>query len=238
MPQSPQSFQTSLTCYVTASVYSAVTQPQTSGFPINGRRPAGPRIIESSKGELQPSANGYVDTANNSLQNASLPSVGAQAAEPAAPPQTSKVQYKVDGIDGTADARSGNSLHVMCGPLLNYHGMIAEVTETVWHGSVLLVVGPGMQIPHLELRNRGPAGQRDAPKAEGFFSRAEMSTAVEGVKLYSDPVKTFWRFALRIPLSTAETTWEYTIQICILDLRFLQAHHGNSWCLLSLSQCV
>jgi hypothetical protein len=99
----------------------------------------------------------------------------------------------------------------MCGPLLNYQGMTEEGTETVWHGSVLLVVEPGMQVPQLRLRKRGPAAPTDAPDTKGFFSRAEKSTSVEGLKLYADPIKTFWRFTLRIPLGAVETRWEYAI---------------------------
>jgi hypothetical protein len=99
----------------------------------------------------------------------------------------------------------------MCGPLLNYQGMTEEGTETVWHGSVLLVVEPGPQVPRLTLIKRGPATQKEAPKINGFFSRADKGTSVEGLKLYADPIKTFWRFTLRIPLGAAETRWEYTI---------------------------
>jgi hypothetical protein len=117
---------------------------------------------------------------------------------------------EVDGVDGPADAKSGDLLHVMCGPLLNYQGMTEEGTETVWHGSVLLVVEPGMQVPQLRLRNRGPATPTDAPETKDF-SGAEMSTSVEGLKLYADPIKTFWRFTLRVPLGAVETRWEYAI---------------------------
>lgn len=99
----------------------------------------------------------------------------------------------------------------MCGPLLNYQGMTEEGMQTIWHGSVLLVVEPGAQVPHLKLLHRGPAAQTDAPNSTGFFSRGEKATSVEPLKLYGDPVKVFWRFTLRVPLGATETKWEYSI---------------------------
>jgi hypothetical protein len=89
--------------------------------------------------------------------------------------------------------------------------MTEEGTETVWHGSVLLVVELGMQVPQLRLQKRGPAAPTDALQTKDFFSRAEKSILVEGLKLYADPIKTFWRFTLRIPLGAVETRWEYVI---------------------------
>jgi hypothetical protein len=128
---------------------------------------------------------------------------------------TTVTEYKTSGprdevgeVNGTADS---GPLRVMCGPLLNYHGMTEEGTETVWHGSVLLVVEPGMQVPQLRFRRLGPATPTDAPETKDSLSGTEMSTSVEGLKLYADRVKTFWRFTLRIPLGAVETRWEYTI---------------------------
>jgi hypothetical protein len=118
---------------------------------------------------------------------------------------------EVDGIDGATNAKSGAQLHVMCGPLLNYNGMTEEGIETVWHGSVLLVVEPGLQVPHLTFKRCGHTTQEDAPQTHGLFSKAEKATSVEGLKLYADLIKTFWRFTLRVPLVAAETRWEYTI---------------------------
>jgi hypothetical protein len=126
-------------------------------------------------------------------------------------PDTSTISNEIDGVDGAADAKAGGQLHVMCGPLLNYQGMAEEGTQTIWHGSVLLVVEPGPQVPQLKLLNLGPAVQADAPKPSGFLSKTEKATAVEGLKLYQDPIKTFWRFTLRIPLGPTETSWQYSI---------------------------
>ena len=147
---------------------------------------------------------------NTSPQNPSAPTIGDVVAGPTAEQQTSTVQNGVDGIDGATDAKGGDQLQVMCGPLLNYQGMTEEGTETLWHGTVLLVVEPGTLVPHLKIRKRGPVGQADAFQAIGF-SRAEVSASIEGLKLYADPTKMFWRFTLQIPLSAVETNWEYTI---------------------------
>lgn len=99
----------------------------------------------------------------------------------------------------------------MCGPLLNYQGMAEKGPQTIWHGSVLLVVEAGQQIPHLKLLNRGPIAQSDAPKSTGIFSNGGKATSVEALKLYQDPFSTFWRFTLRVPLGASETKWEYSI---------------------------
>ena len=206
-----QSSRTSLTCHATASIYSAVTQPPKTSLATNVCDATGSTIAQSRKAELQPSANGELDDVNTSPQNSSLPNFGDGAAGPMVEPQTSSLHNEIDGIDGAADAKAGDQLQVMCGPLLNYQGMTEEGTETFWHGSVLLVVEPGRQVPHLELRKHGRTGQTDALKTTGFFSGVEKSISVEGLKLYADPIKTFWRFTVRIPLDAAEITWEYTI---------------------------
>jgi hypothetical protein len=186
-----RSYWISLTCYATAS-YSAVTQPQTNN-PQNNTlgRPDDPNIFPQTS------------TSPNVVEG------GANIA--ATQHQSSGPRNEVDGVDGAADAQSGDLLHVMCGPLLNYQGMTEEGRETVWHGSVLLVVEPGMQVPQLRLRKRGPVTPTDTPETKGFFSRAEKSASVDGLKLYADPIKTFWRFTLRVPLGAVETRWEYAI---------------------------
>jgi hypothetical protein len=99
----------------------------------------------------------------------------------------------------------------MCGPLLNYHGMTEEGSQTIWRGSVLLVVEPGQQIPHLTLRSRGPIAQHDASQSSASLSQGERTTSIDGLKLYQDPFKTFWRFTLLLPLDASETKWEYSI---------------------------
>ena len=79
-----------------------------------------------------------------------------------------------------------------------------------WHGSVLLITKPNLKTPALELK---ALGARD-PSAKIRSSQPQL---VEGLKLYSDPDKTFWRFTLRVPLLEAEASWEYSIK----DMRFL-----------------
>jgi hypothetical protein len=99
----------------------------------------------------------------------------------------------------------------MCGPLLNYHGMTEEGSQTIWRGSVLLVVEPGQQIPRLTFRSHGAIAQSDASKSTAPLSQGERASSVEGVKLYQDPFKTFWRFTLLLPLDASESKWEYSI---------------------------
>jgi hypothetical protein len=106
---------------------------------------------------------------------------------------------------------SGDALEVLCGPLLNYQRMSEEGPSIVsWHGSVLLVTKPSLKVPTLELKSLGPQD----PSARIKSSKQQQ---VEGLKLYSDPDKTFWRFTLQVPLVEAEAKWEYSIR----DMRFL-----------------
>ncbi|ETI21991.1 hypothetical protein G647_06061 [Cladophialophora carrionii CBS 160.54] len=108
-------------------------------------------------------------------------------------------------------ANSSNAIEVLCGPLLNYQRMSEEGPSAVtWHGSVLLVTKPNSKIPTLELKLAGPWD----PSAR---VRSLQSQLVQGLKLYSDPDKTFWRFTLRVPLVEAEAKWEYSIP----DMHFL-----------------
>jgi hypothetical protein len=83
-------------------------------------------------------------------------------------------------------------------------------TVVSWHGSVLLVTKPNLKIPTLELKCAGPWD----PSAQ---IRRLQPQLVQGLKLYSDPDKTFWRFTLRVPLVEVEAKWEYSIR----DMQFL-----------------
>ena len=171
---------------------------------MNGEENAFMARIWCSSLELRRNSKGMgcasdLDHLNTTSGVSSFPVVGDTATNAMVQPQISSLQNEVGGIDNAAVAKSGSQLQVMCGPLINYHGMTEEGIETFWHGSVLLVVEPGTQVPHLKYMRLGPGGE------------TEKSTSVEGLKLYSDPIKTFWRFSLRIPLSALETTWEYTI---------------------------
>jgi hypothetical protein len=88
--------------------------------------------------------------------------------------------------------------------------MSEEGRDVFWHGSVLLVTKPGQKIPTVEVN---PLGAVDANRKVKSSARQ----TVEGVKLFSDPNKTFWRFTLRLPLVEAEARWRYSIP----NLRFL-----------------
>ncbi|EXJ85276.1 hypothetical protein A1O3_05951 [Capronia epimyces CBS 606.96] len=93
---------------------------------------------------------------------------------------------------------------VLCGPLINYQRMSEEDHQVFWHGSVLLVTKPGLNIPSLELKSLG------AWDGSGKVTSSP-AQVLGGLKLYSDPEKTFWRFTLRVPLAEAEAKWQYTI---------------------------
>lgn len=95
--------------------------------------------------------------------------------------------------------------------------MSEEAGDTVWHGSVLLVTKPTPSRPLLELQSRGlTATDGRDPGRTVISSNAQ---TVEGLMLYSDPQKTFWRFSLQLVLTEGETRWQYTIP----GMRFLSA---------------
>lgn len=96
----------------------------------------------------------------------------------------------------------GSEIEVFCGPLINYQHMTYAGSNATWHGSVLIVVKPTETQPRLEY---GPA------EAQGEH------ITVDGLKLYQDPVKAFWRFSLEVPLTDAEAEWTYTVP----NIRFL-----------------
>lgn len=173
---------------------------------------ANPTVTRAREAKLPNNVSRVADNPNLLPRTSSSPNaVDDATASPLNSPYPSTLRNEADGIDGGADTRSGGQLRVMCGPLLNYHGMTEEGSQTIWHGSVLLVVEPGPQIPHLKLLSRGPIAQSNPPKSTGFFPEGEKATSADGLKLYQDPFKTFWRFTLRLPLDTSETRWEYSI---------------------------
>lgn len=105
----------------------------------------------------------------------------------------------------------GDKLDVLCGPLLNYRCMSTE--DSVWQGSVLIVTTPGQKQPVLQLRPLGPYSRERSPAVQlnGQPSQSSELREVEGVKLYADPNKAFWRFALSVPMEEYEAEWEYSI---------------------------
>ena len=117
---------------------------------------------------------------------------------------------------GIAPTIVGNplELEVMCGPLLNYKGMDSiETGRPTWYGSVLVVAKPGQYQPELRLRRIGAITHGNEASGDGM----EQPFVFRGERLYADPVKTFWRFNIALPLGERESLWEYTIP----DMRFL-----------------
>jgi len=77
-------------------------------------------------------------------------------------------------------------------------------SNVFWYGSVLLVTKPNINTPNLELKTLG--AWKSGAKLQSLPPQS-----VQGLKLYSDPDKTFWRFALKVPLVEAEANWQYSI---------------------------
>lgn len=92
---------------------------------------------------------------------------------------------------------------LISGPLINLKNMHYESTPT-WHGSVLIVTKPGQDQPQLHLRQLAPLS------SEGQHQSQENRT-IEGLKLYQDLHKAFWRFSLDVPVESYEASWEYEI---------------------------
>lgn len=88
--------------------------------------------------------------------------------------------------------------------------MSEQGTDMFWHGSVLVVTKPGEQKPTLELKSLGAWDKSGKVKSSP-------TQTVEGLKLYQDPGKAFWRFSVQLPLAEAEAQWQYTIP----NMRFL-----------------
>ncbi|KKZ65749.1 hypothetical protein EMCG_08455 [[Emmonsia] crescens] len=103
-------------------------------------------------------------------------------------------------------------LEVICGPLLNYKGLRDANHEfPTWQGSVLLVTTPGQRQPVLELRSLGVTPSERPSLVNGNISQLNsQATTVEGLKLFADPTKAFWRFPINVPLQSEETRWEYS----------------------------
>jgi hypothetical protein len=83
--------------------------------------------------------------------------------------------------------------------------MSNERGTVVWHGTVLLVTKPTQITPKLEIESLGAYDPNSSSTSRSH------RTTVDGLRLYEDPDKTFWRFALDITLSNDQTKWQYTI---------------------------
>lgn len=107
---------------------------------------------------------------------------------------------------------SGATTEVVVGPLLNYRRM----ENATWFGSVLIVTkGGGLGdtwIPELKLSTGGNAiaPQHTQGNGEGAVG-SNGETTIKGIRLYSDPRHTFWRFSLEVPLQQTEQRISYAI---------------------------
>lgn len=80
--------------------------------------------------------------------------------------------------------------------------------QAIWNGSVLIVTKPTTVTPRLEY---GPSEARGE------------SITVEGLKLYEDPDKAFWRFSLEVTLIDVQAQWSYSVP----NVRFSSNVHGQ-----------
>ena len=104
--------------------------------------------------------------------------------------------------------------------------MDVEQTSSVWHGSVLIVSKPKQSQPKLQLRESGPVRSATAQAAVQVpFGKDnglhDNKTIYQGIKLYEDPEKAFWRFSISIPTLSYEARYAYEIP----GLRYI---HGDS----------
>ncbi|KAF7720080.1 Alkaline phosphatase D-related protein [Penicillium ucsense] len=109
--------------------------------------------------------------------------------------------------NGHDAAPASDHIGLISGPLINFKNMhFGHPSPTaVWHGSVLIVTKPGQHLqPQLHLRQSGPVMGQEQP-------RSPTEQTVQGLKLYEDLQKTFWRFSLAVPVETYEARWEYFV---------------------------
>ncbi|KAJ5995719.1 hypothetical protein N7481_002696 [Penicillium waksmanii] len=122
------------------------------------------------------------------------------------------IQPPINGVSHDGDyaahgasdvTRNNNSFELISGPLINLKNMHYE-SAPIWHGSVLIVTKPTQQKPLLHLHQLGPVGSQSE-------SQSQSNQTVDGLKLYEDPDKAFWRFSLAVPVESYEARWEYDI---------------------------
>ena len=123
-------------------------------------------------------------------------------------------EHQMNGIandnDRTQQSRGTDDIEVFCGPLLNYRRTSdPKSDEPRWHGSVLIVTPPDRTAPQLSLRCLGSVEGSEGPHGSGVD--ASHSRHFPGVKLLQDPRKSFWRFAIDLPLQSFEARWQYHI---------------------------
>lgn len=146
--------------------------------------------------------------------------IGAAEADHQAEP---RADAHTDGL-GAHDTSDGRD--IVCGPLLNYRKMKANL----WYGSALLVVRGGGKTqeyrPSMLLRrvpdDDGRTYAEGQPATNGVDSSLDdgdveaSATRVDGECLYSDPRNTFWAFDIVADMGERESKWEYWFP----DMRF------------------
>lgn len=121
----------------------------------------------------------------------------------------------------TTNGDANGTVHVLCGPLLNYKRMTLAsdgngASKSEWHGSVLVVVKPTAIQPKLELSYVGENEYSNEQKASrvvraGAGGAGYTPTWFESEKLYEDKTKAFWRFRINLPMTEKESCWSYRI---------------------------
>lgn len=140
-----------------------------------------------------------------------------RAAEQSLQPGATGVNISSDGYGvGPVTGGSSHLVEVISGPLLNYRRTTdPNGPSPVWHGTVLVVAKSGGKQPSLKLRRLDSVLPKDSQLngLQNGHSSAEgqSQSEVQSVKLYSDPTKTFWCFALAVPISEQESRWEYSV---------------------------
>jgi hypothetical protein len=116
----------------------------------------------------------------------------------AAPPMSEEARHN-EHQNGHAHLQL--ELNIVCGPLINYRHTSNELSdEPIWHGSVLIVTPAAQSPPTLHLRCVDATPQAYSGPLGPF----------PGIKLYQDPDKAFFRFAIHLPLQDFEAHWEYS----------------------------
>ncbi|KAJ5289417.1 uncharacterized protein N7443_009670 [Penicillium atrosanguineum] len=103
----------------------------------------------------------------------------------------------------SAPVGASDRFELISGPLINLKNMHFQPSP-VWNGSVLIVTKPGQDEPQLTLRQLGPVASQEQ-------AQSQLDQTVDGLKLYQDLDKTFWRFTLTVPVESYEARWEYDI---------------------------
>ena len=108
-----------------------------------------------------------------------------------------------------------NGIRVLCGPLLNYKNINYNGENSTWHGTVLIVAQLSNLQPLLQLKCLEDVSSYGSSALSGESCSREDSACgpqtIQGVKLYQDSDKAFWRFQITLPLQAFEARWQYAI---------------------------